>query len=234
MLLASPLLNQAVRTAEPHPRAFAAVQTVAPMLEGFTAALSDRLTESYHPLLELCRLLTESLACGATPGTSLRPSFLIDMESRVFERDVTQGVAAAFRRCGPLDVSVQPLYRANQPTAGQPDIQLRPDVVVHGDGRPLLVVDAKWKRLLGSPLVTPDLYQVLAYCTTLPVRRAVRLSRPSRSGMALHACSPGLPSGWRSARCGSPVRARRVGVPCVAWDGRCAGQRGQPEASAPG
>ena len=178
------------------------MQTVAPTPEGFTAALSDRLTESYHPLLELCRLLTESLACGATAGTSLRPSFLIDME-RVFERYVTQGVVAAFRRCGPFDVSVQPLYRANQPVAGQPDIQLRPDVVIHGDGRPLLVVDAKWKRLLGSPLVTPDLYQVLAYCTTLPVRRAL-LVYPGRRDRVWHYRAR---QGFRSA--GDPHAAGR-------------------------
>ena len=37
----------------------------------------------------------------------------------------------------------------------------------------MLAIDAKWKRLDGSPLVTPDVYQMLAYCTALGVRHGV-------------------------------------------------------------
>src|SRR5262249_54057652 len=72
-------------------------------------------------------------------------------------------------------VTVQPTSVANRPVAGQPDIHLRPDLTVDRAGRPVLVLDAKWKSLDATPLVTDDLYQVLAYCTGLGVRRAALL-----------------------------------------------------------
>jgi 5-methylcytosine-specific restriction enzyme subunit McrC len=50
---------------------------------------------------------------------------------------------------------------------------MRPDVIVEQEGKVVLVVDAKWKRLPRTALITPDLYQVLAYCTGLGVERAV-------------------------------------------------------------
>src|SRR5262249_15305244 len=71
------------------------------------------------------------------------------------------------------EVLVQPWLTVNAPVAGQPDIHLRPDIILKKDGGPVLVADAKWKRLRGTPLVTEDLYQVLAYCTALGVGRGV-------------------------------------------------------------
>jgi 5-methylcytosine-specific restriction enzyme subunit McrC len=67
---------------------------------------------------------------------------------------------------------VQPLLVANQPVPERPDIEMRPDVLIGRGDQRLLVVDAKWKRL-ASVLRTADLYQMLAYCTGLGVRRAV-------------------------------------------------------------
>jgi 5-methylcytosine-specific restriction enzyme subunit McrC len=47
---------------------------------------------------------------------------------------------------------------------------MRPDIVIQRDGRPIAVLDLKWKKGTG---LTSDVYQVLAYCTALGVRRAV-------------------------------------------------------------
>jgi 5-methylcytosine-specific restriction enzyme subunit McrC len=129
------------------------------------------LTEAYRPLWDLCRLLADGLGAGQAAGTTSCPAFLIDLE-RVFERYVTRGVVAALSGDDRFDVAVQRLYVANQPADVQPDIEMRPDVTVEQGGQPVLVVDAKWKRLKGSPLVTEDLYQVLAYATALAVQRA--------------------------------------------------------------
>ncbi len=57
---------------------------------------------------------------------------------------------------------------------------MRPDLLLEKDGRPILVLDAKWKRLAGTPLVTADVYQMLAYCTALGVTRAVLVYPGSR------------------------------------------------------
>src|SRR5262249_14512321 len=157
-------------------------------------------TEAYRPLFDLCWLLFEGLRPGEHAGSIRCPAFLLDME-RVFERYLTDGIRRACAD-GPLRVAVQPLIAVNESAPRRPDLQMRPDILLlqerppHpqplspetgargeekgslasalGKGeQPLLVVDAKWKRLVRSPLVTEDVYQMLAYCAGLGVRRAV-------------------------------------------------------------
>ena len=62
---------------------------------------------------------------------------------------------------------------------------MRPDLTVYRDGRPMLVVDAKWKRPIGAPAPT-DLYQMLAYCTALGVGRAVLVYPGRRDGVGVY------------------------------------------------
>ncbi len=130
----------------------------------FAEAEADRLAEGYGPLLELCRLLADALGPGDASGPAARPAFLLDME-RVFERYVTRGVVGAFGGDGRTATAQETHVVA----AG---VEMRPDVTVRRDGRPALVVDAKWKRTIGAP-APADLYQMLAYCTALGVERAV-------------------------------------------------------------
>jgi 5-methylcytosine-specific restriction enzyme subunit McrC len=90
----------------------------------------------------------------------------------VFEGYVTRHCASAWGGKGGGAVAVQPLFRPARPVAGQPDVSMRPDLTLDRAGRTALVVDAKWKRLKPTALVTSDLYQVLAYCAALGVERA--------------------------------------------------------------
>jgi 5-methylcytosine-specific restriction enzyme subunit McrC len=172
-VLQSPLLAETTRTAlQTALQAFAEVRTIAVGPEAFARALADQLAEAYRPLLDLCRLLEDGLAAGRRSGPAPAPAFLVDME-RVFERYVTQGVRDGYAESCRDVVHVQPLHVANRPVNGQPDIQLRPDLVIERGGRPVLAIDAKWKAMAGSPLMTADVYQMLAYCTALGVRRGV-------------------------------------------------------------
>jgi 5-methylcytosine-specific restriction enzyme subunit McrC len=172
LVLRSPLLADGVRAALRRAlQDFAGVSSVPLGPESFQAAQPDRLTEPYRPLLDLCRLLADSLAPQESAGSVTCPAFLLDME-RVFERYVTAGVVRAFQDRPGYAVAVQPLHLANEPAPDRPDIVLRPDLLVERGGRRLLVVDAKWKRLSRS-LVTPDVYQVLTYATALGARQAV-------------------------------------------------------------
>ena len=190
LLLRSPLLGAEVRAAlRRQLSAFAAVSSIALEPDSFTAA-ADRLTEAYRPLLDLCRLLFESLAPGPSAGSVSGPAFLLNME-RVYERYVTEGLRRVFEG-SEYAVAVQPLQWVSEPAASQPDLAMRPDVVIldggppsplsslreerdggKGGGQPVLVVDVKWKVLAGSPVVIDDVYQVLAYGAGLGVRRAV-------------------------------------------------------------
>jgi 5-methylcytosine-specific restriction enzyme subunit McrC len=172
-VLRSPLPSDGTRTVlQTALQAFTEVRPIALEPEVFAQALTDRLAEPYRPVLDLCRLLVEGLAAGRKSGPALTPAFLIDME-HVFERYVTQGVQDALAESLRDIVHLQPLHVANQPVVGQPDIYFRPDLTIERGGRPVLAVDAKWKALAGSPLVTADVYQMLAYCTALGIRRGI-------------------------------------------------------------
>lgn len=170
LVLRSPLLGQGVRDALRRAlEAFASVTSVAVDRDSFSTFLTDRLTEAYQPLLDLCRILVESLRPGGQAGSLACPAFLLDMD-RVFERYVTTGIVRAHQGSSRCTVAMQPLFTANRPDVRLPEIQLRPDFMIMDDCRPLLVGDAKWKRLPGSPLVTADLYQLITYCTALGVK----------------------------------------------------------------
>ncbi len=178
LLLASPLLGADVRGALLAALAgFEGVSTVPLSAQLWDAVQTDRLPKEYRSLLDLCRLLAESLTPGGAAGPTASPSFLLDME-RVFERHVTRGVTEGFARSRRHSVSVQTTHTVNQPTPDQPDVTVRPDLTIDREGRPLLVVDAKWKRRPKS-LLTADLYQVLAYGTTLAAE-SVALVYPGR------------------------------------------------------
>jgi 5-methylcytosine-specific restriction enzyme subunit McrC len=173
LVLRSPLAGERARSAVRQALGgFDGIQSAPLEPDSFTQAASGRLTESYRPLLDLCRLLADGLAPTGREGAVICPAFLLDME-RVFEGYVTRGIVAAFVGRDRFRVDVQPRHLANQPVAGQPDILLRPDMVLVRDGRAEVVIDAKWKDLAGSPLLTVDVYQVLAYCTALGVGRGV-------------------------------------------------------------
>ncbi len=179
-LLARPDLDGKVRSALWAALAgFAGVSSVPLTPELCATVAPDRQAAGYGPLLDLCRLLADGLTPGEAAGAATGPTFLIDLE-RVWEGYVTAGVLAAFAGRGRERVAVQPFLRASPPAPGQPDLHLRPDVLVERSGRPHLVVDAKWKRLGRTALPTDDVYQVLAYAAALAAPRAV-LVYPGRA-----------------------------------------------------
>jgi 5-methylcytosine-specific restriction enzyme subunit McrC len=164
-LLASSLLGGRAREALLQAlRGFEEVTTAPLRPDVFAAAEADRLAEGYRPLLDLCRLLADALGPSDVAGAMPCPAFLLDME-RVFERSVTRGVTEAFTDADGWTAAAQ------QTHVVAPGVEMRPDVTVYRDGRPIMVVDAKWKRPVGAPSPA-DLYQMLAYCTALGVGRA--------------------------------------------------------------
>ncbi len=133
---------------------------------------APRLPAEYAPLIDLCRLLLDSLAPTPAGGPTPAPAFLLPLE-RLFERYLSRAAAEAFAgRPGWLVQAQEPFALAGS-VPGRPDVQVRPDVTVRqGAGAPL-VVDAKWKRLPRAAVVTDDLYQALSYCLALGARTAV-------------------------------------------------------------
>jgi 5-methylcytosine-specific restriction enzyme subunit McrC len=183
---ASPLLRDETRAAlDAALRGFGEVTAVA-LTPDVWAALDAAAPEMYRPLLDLGRLLVDSLASGEASGPTPGPAFLLNLE-QVFERFLTRMLSLTVETRSPLDgrwrVAAQPLLRASVPIAGQPDLNIRPDVLLLCDGTARLIVDAKWKRLGATPLIPSDVYQVLAYSSALNVSRA-SLVYPGRRNRA--------------------------------------------------
>jgi 5-methylcytosine-specific restriction enzyme subunit McrC len=165
-LLASPLVGDGVRAALRRTLAgLEEVQAVLPSTEEWERLCAGPLPAEYPPLFDLCRLLLDGLAPAETSGPTPAPAFLLNME-RAWERHVTRAVAGAAG-----NVSIQLAHTVGRDDREWP-VVVRPDATVDRDGRPVVVVDAKWKRP-GKRLASRDLYQVLAYCTALGGARAV-------------------------------------------------------------
>jgi 5-methylcytosine-specific restriction enzyme subunit McrC len=171
-LSASPLLGAELRTALRQALAgFEGVSSVSPSARLWEEVQVQRSPAEYRPLLDLCRLLADSLTLSDMAGNTPAPSFLIDLE-RVFEMHVTRGIVEEFALSRDQTAAVQATRTVNEPIANQPDIAMRPDLTIDCDGRTALVIDAKWKRLPGNT-ETADLYQILAYGTALGAKGVV-------------------------------------------------------------
>jgi len=182
-LLRSPLVGDATRAALRRAvEGFEGVRAVPPGPDAGAAMMPERLPADYGPLLDLSRLLLDGLRPGEEGGDAPGPAFLLDLE-RAFERYVATGVVREFAEGGSGTVRVQPLAAVSRPTAGQDDLTMRPDLLVERDGRPACVLDTKWKRLPRTPLVTADVYQVLAYALAFGAGRAM-LVYPGRRDRA--------------------------------------------------
>jgi 5-methylcytosine-specific restriction enzyme subunit McrC len=168
--LASELLPDNARHALRHRlRDLEDITPLAPTPELWDSLEASRLPEGYRPLLGLARLLADGLAPGEQAGPTPAPAFLLDLE-RAFEGYLTRGFEHAPRH---TTATAQPTFAIPPARPGDPDVHLRPDILLTRGGKVSAVVDAKWKRLPGSAVVTDDFYQVTTYAAALGARRAV-------------------------------------------------------------
>ena len=129
-----------------------------------------RLNAPYAPALGLCRLALRHLTLDERAGSHPFASFLVDMP-RLFEGFVTDRLSAYMAAHGLRVVAQRHDYLDEARRVG-----IRPDVLVYAVGgvAPLLVLDAKYRRLEGdNPDLNPDLYQVSAYLDRYRLRRGV-------------------------------------------------------------
>ncbi len=145
--------------------------------EGFRTLSYHRLNEHYRPALSLARLLLSHLSASGSRGGEPFVAFLVEM-NQLFERYISHVLRDGLRRHSGIDVALQ--EGSHLDMASQ--VQIRPDILVRKNGAPVLVVDAKYKRMPGNA----DLYQVLAYCEVYRLTRAV-LALPSHELTATQA-----------------------------------------------
>jgi 5-methylcytosine-specific restriction enzyme subunit McrC len=123
---------------------------------------TSRLNARYQPALALARMILRSRSVDVLDSGVRATGFLVNMNT-VFEDFVTVALTEALApyggRCAAQDRHVLDVGRL---------IKLRPDLVRYGPaGRPVAVVDAKYKAETPAGYPYADLYQLLAYCTAL-------------------------------------------------------------------
>lgn len=129
------------------------------------ATPSSRLNGRYQPALALARMILRSRSVDVLNAGVRATGFLVNMNT-LFEDFVTVSLTEALAPYGGRCVAQA---RHTLDTARR--VKLRPDLVRYGPaGRPVAVMDAKYKVEAPAGYPFADLYQLLAYCTALRLR----------------------------------------------------------------
>jgi 5-methylcytosine-specific restriction enzyme subunit McrC len=154
--------------------AFDGVQDVEIRGHHFAQVQLTRSSERFEVLMEFCRIVLLDGAPSSHVGESSTFSLLFPME-RVFERFVARAMLRNVSRleldAGMVAVQGRGSHRWLVSDGSKGRFRLRPDIVVHGDLRPRLLIDTKWKRLLSDDqdqkngVSQADMYQMVAYST---------------------------------------------------------------------
>ncbi len=140
-----------------------------------------RQNERFGPLFQFCTMLIEGTSPTTRGGARETFSLLYDMNA-VFERFVAGFVAEEVLRRMP-GWKLHPKSRGHRRhlvrSGDRGLLRLEPDILLHGPGDEVLVVDTKWKRLMASredqSVSRADLYQLYAYSQRYGARRSVLL-----------------------------------------------------------
>ncbi|MDQ7809858.1 restriction endonuclease [Amycolatopsis sp. A133] len=114
----------------------------------------------YHSVLRLCELLLDASSPEHGQGGFATNGFVFNVE-KVFESFVTEAVNTALKERIPGRGFPQYEWHLDEGRK----LKMNPDLVWQIDGRPAVVVDAKYKRKQPAD----DFYQLLAYCAALGV-----------------------------------------------------------------
>ncbi|MGW7509495.1 McrC family protein [Streptomyces massasporeus] len=159
-------LPGAVRTRLMHQRARLAEVTPLAKGQSLPGWQPSRLNARYHRALRLAGLVLDNASVEHLPGGVRMNGFLFDMNT-VFEDFVCLGLREALSAYG----GHAALQARNVYLDEAELIRMRPDLVWYDDsGASMVVADAKYK--LGKPHGYPDadLYQMLAYSTSLGLK----------------------------------------------------------------
>lgn len=151
--------------------AFMEVQDRSFSPEQLDRVVYDRHAARYRPPLRWVRWILSLLSPALRAGFERAPAFLFDLNA-LFEKVATLALADRLRESHPaLEVSrrrrPRHLARVGGPQGGRA-FSLQPDMMITCVGAPVMIADAKWKRVRSGPggLIRParnDMYQMHAY-----------------------------------------------------------------------
>jgi len=127
----------------------------------------SRLNQRYVNVLRLAELILDHLSIEGTEQEKrlVAAGFTVSMW-KVFEDFVTTALTEALTD---LPGRTRTQFEINLDVDGL--VPMRPDLVQLHRGRPVLVVDAKYKAERSDGYPNADAYQLLAYCTALRLKR---------------------------------------------------------------
>lgn len=140
-----------------------------------------RLNHHYRTAVELARLVLRLSAFESRSGQVRASGLLVDM-NKVFQDFVEVSLAEAL---APFGISIRAQDTRHALDIGG-DIRLKPDLVLESRGQPILVADAKYKRLELKGLPNADIYQALAYAVGLNLESSILVYPATEAAGADH------------------------------------------------
>ncbi|MGH3778065.1 MAG: McrC family protein [Pseudonocardiaceae bacterium] len=125
----------------------------------------NRLNQRYHSVLRLAEVIWQATSPEHVPGSLLANGFLFNLW-KIFEDFLVAALSEELQARHGGVRHTHPCH-LDQNCA----VEMKPDLVWQVNGQPVAVVDAKYKPEKPSGYPYADLYQVLAYCTALHLRR---------------------------------------------------------------
>jgi len=134
---------------------------------------ATRLNARYVPALRLAELILRNTAAQAGDGGIEIASFVVVMW-KVFEDFVTVALKEAIASRGRRSVAQQRWWLDAERIDLTPRVPMAIDLIEYDGGAPQMVYDAKYKASGGEGRYpNADFYQMLAYCTTIGIDRAI-------------------------------------------------------------
>jgi 5-methylcytosine-specific restriction enzyme subunit McrC len=180
-MLRVPRVDPATRQRLRHLAARLSEASLLPYGQPPPAWFPSRLNTRYQPALRLAELVLRTTSFELGGGTITVHGLLLDMPT-VFEQFVTTALREELE--GAYGGRVRAQLVRHLDVAGR--VELRPDVVWLRGQRVAAVIDAKYKAERPAGYPNADLYQLLAYCTALGLRRGHLIYAAGAGDPAVH------------------------------------------------
>jgi 5-methylcytosine-specific restriction enzyme subunit McrC len=141
----------------------------------------NRLNARYHTALRLAEIVWQATSPEHVPGTVTATGFLFDL-AKIFEDFVTVALAESLPTHSSGTAHRQYPCSLDEAAA----VRMKPDLVWRAGGVAAAVADAKYKQEKPEGYPNADLYQMLAYCTSLGLRRGHLVYAKGNGQPALH------------------------------------------------
>ena len=150
----------------------------------FSKCETGRVAKDYESVIKLCRVFLRKKSFTMYSGKNDAVALLFPMET-LFERFI----AAKMRSALSGEWTVYPQNRGKYLFDNPKKFPLRPDIFLHRHDGPNIIIDTKWKRLIGDStknygISQADMYQMYAYHTRYPNIQKVILLYPKCQGIA--------------------------------------------------